>query len=254
MTSSLCSRDDECTDQLRDRARGLPALALDIDGAGRHADHGGRSDRRPARRLRAEAELLRPRRRHRAARRRCSGCGSSTPRCKASSSPAGSTRCSARARTSRCSRRRPTPTRSTSASSRTRPATASRRCRPSTPARSWLAAVNGTAAGGGYELALACDEIVLVDDRSSAVSLPEVPLLAVLPGTGGLTAWSTSATCGATSPTCSPPRPRASRASRQSSGVWSTRRAAGRLRRVVAAVLRPRRGSDRPPPTGVRPS
>jgi benzoyl-CoA-dihydrodiol lyase len=50
-----------------------------------------------------------------------------------------------------------------------------------------LAAVNGTAAGGGYELALACDEIVLVDDRSSAVSLPEVPLLAVLPGTGGLT-------------------------------------------------------------------
>src|SRR4051812_26781063 len=51
----------------------------------------------------------------------------------------------------------------------------------------WIAAVNGTAAGGGYELAVACDEIVLVDDRSSAVSLPEVPLLAVLPGTGGLT-------------------------------------------------------------------
>ncbi len=51
----------------------------------------------------------------------------------------------------------------------------------------WLAAVNGTAAGGGYELALACDEILLIDDRSSAVSLPEIPLLAVLPGTGGLT-------------------------------------------------------------------
>ena len=51
----------------------------------------------------------------------------------------------------------------------------------------WLAAVNGTAAGGGYELALACDEIVLIDDRASAVSLPEVALLAVLPGTGGLT-------------------------------------------------------------------
>ena len=51
----------------------------------------------------------------------------------------------------------------------------------------WIAAVNGTAAGGGYELALACDEILLVDDRSSAVSLPEVPLLGVLPGTGGLT-------------------------------------------------------------------
>jgi benzoyl-CoA-dihydrodiol lyase len=51
----------------------------------------------------------------------------------------------------------------------------------------FLAAVNGSCAGGGYELALACDEIVLIDDRSSAVSLPEVPLLGVLPGTGGLT-------------------------------------------------------------------
>src|SRR6201985_2613095 len=51
----------------------------------------------------------------------------------------------------------------------------------------FLAAVNGTCAGGGYEVALACDRILLVDDRSSAVSLPEVPLLAVLPGTGGLT-------------------------------------------------------------------
>ncbi len=51
----------------------------------------------------------------------------------------------------------------------------------------FIAACNGTTAGGGYELALACDEIVLVDDRNSAVSLPEVPLLGVLPGTGGLT-------------------------------------------------------------------
>jgi benzoyl-CoA-dihydrodiol lyase len=51
----------------------------------------------------------------------------------------------------------------------------------------FLAACNGTTAGGGYELALACDEIMLVDDRSSTVSLPEVPLLGVLPGTGGLT-------------------------------------------------------------------
>ena len=51
----------------------------------------------------------------------------------------------------------------------------------------FLAAVNGSCAGGGYELALACDEIILIDDRSSAVSLPEVPLLGVLPGTGGLT-------------------------------------------------------------------
>ena len=50
-----------------------------------------------------------------------------------------------------------------------------------------LAALNGTASGGGYELAIACDEIVLADDGSSAVSLPEAPLLGVLPGTGGLT-------------------------------------------------------------------
>src|SRR6202048_3544392 len=51
----------------------------------------------------------------------------------------------------------------------------------------FIAACNGTTAGGGYELALACDEILMIDDRSAAVSLPEVPLLGVLPGTGGLT-------------------------------------------------------------------
>src|SRR5690349_7637867 len=51
----------------------------------------------------------------------------------------------------------------------------------------FLAAVNGACAGGGYEVALACDEIIMVDDRSTTVSLPAVPLLGVLPGTGGLT-------------------------------------------------------------------
>jgi benzoyl-CoA-dihydrodiol lyase len=53
--------------------------------------------------------------------------------------------------------------------------------------QTWLAAINGAASGGGYELALACDHLMLIDDRSSAVSLPELPLLGVLPGTGGLT-------------------------------------------------------------------
>src|SRR6202163_3035963 len=51
----------------------------------------------------------------------------------------------------------------------------------------FVAAINGACAGGGYEIALACDEILMIDDRSTAVSLPEVPLLGVLPGTGGLT-------------------------------------------------------------------
>ena len=53
--------------------------------------------------------------------------------------------------------------------------------------QTYISAINGTAAGGGYELALATDYIMLIDDSSSAISLPEVPLLAVLPGTGGLT-------------------------------------------------------------------
>ena len=51
----------------------------------------------------------------------------------------------------------------------------------------FMAALNGTASGGGYELALACEEIYLIDDGNAAVALPEVPLLGVLPGTGGLT-------------------------------------------------------------------
>ncbi len=76
--------------------------------------------------------------------------------------------------------------RSTSANSPTRPATAWKNSSKHEGLK-FLAAVGGSCAGGGYELALACDEILLIDDRSSAVSLPEVPLLGVLPGTGGLT-------------------------------------------------------------------
>src|SRR4051812_39281888 len=53
--------------------------------------------------------------------------------------------------------------------------------------QTWIAAINGTASGGGYELALAADHLMLVDDRSTTVALPELPLLGVLPGTGGLT-------------------------------------------------------------------
>ena len=53
--------------------------------------------------------------------------------------------------------------------------------------QAWLAAVSGSAAGGGYELAMAAEHIMLIDDRRSGVALPEMPLLAVLPGTGGLT-------------------------------------------------------------------
>ena len=68
-----------------------------------------------------------------------------------------------------------------------------------------ICAINGTAAGGGYELALAADHIMLVDDGSSAVSLPELPLLAVLPGTGGLTRVSDKRKVGATMPISSAP-------------------------------------------------
>jgi len=73
----------------------------------------------------------------------------------------------------------------------------------------FVAALNGVTAGGGYEVALACDEILMIDDRSSNVSLPEVPLLGVLPARAVSRASSTSAACGATSPTSSRPTPTA---------------------------------------------
>ena len=90
------------------------------------------------------------------------------------------------ARTSTCSRPARTPSRSTSASTPTRRGSTIEDASEHSGKR-FLAALNGTASGGGYELALACDQILLVDDKSSAVSFPELPLLGVLPGTGGLT-------------------------------------------------------------------
>ena len=87
----------------------------------------------------------------------------------------------------------------------------------------YLAAVSGTAAGGGYELAAACDWITLIDDRRSAVALPETPLLAVLPAPAGSPASPTSARCAATAPTCSAPPKKACAASAPSIGGWSTR-------------------------------
>jgi benzoyl-CoA-dihydrodiol lyase len=98
-----------------------------------------------------------------------------------------------------------------------RPRGFQRTLRPEVPRR-----LNGATAGGGYEMALACDEIAMIDDRSTAVSLPEVPLLGVLPGTGGLTRWWTSAGCAATWPTSSAPPPRACAPSGRRNGSWST--------------------------------
>ena len=137
-------------------------------------------------RLQAEAQLVRPRRRHRARRRAAAhplrASGSAQRRRHQSAASASS----ARAPTSSCS------------GSRSH-AWKVNFCKFTNETRNgiedssrhsglkFVAACNGTTAGGGYELALACDEILLIDDRSSAVSLPEVPLLGVLPGTGGLT-------------------------------------------------------------------
>ena len=164
----------------------LPPLAARLRRAGRDGDDGGDARRRAARRLRAEAQLVRPQRRHRAVRRRPAA---------ALRAPGGQGVVVDRRRRQGVLRRAPT-SRCWRRSSHGHKVNF---CKFTNETRNgiedatansgqvWIAAVNGTAAGGGYELALACDEILLIDDRASAVSLPEVPLLAVLPGTGGLT-------------------------------------------------------------------
>jgi benzoyl-CoA-dihydrodiol lyase len=103
--------------------------------------------------------------------------------------------------------------------------------------QTYLAAVNGTASGGGYELALACEHIMLVDDRSSAVSLPELPLLGVLPGTGGLTRVSDKRHVRRDLADYFSTRPEGIGARKRSCGGWSTRpsRGPGGMRRSPSA-------------------
>jgi hypothetical protein len=104
----------------------------------------------------------------------------------------------------------------------------------------YLCACNGTASGGGYELALACDQIILVDDRSSAVSLPEVPLLGVLPGTGGLTRVTDKRKVRRDLADTSAPWPRACGASARSSGAW--------WMPATSSASSPRRSASTPAP------
>ena len=97
----------------------------------------------------------------------------------------------------------------------------------------YMAAISGSAAGGGYELAATAEHIMLIDDRRSSVSLPELPLLAVLPGTGGLTRLTDKRACAATAPTSSAQPRKACAANAPSNGGWSMR------------SFRPRRGRRR---------
>ena len=118
----------------------------------------------------------------------------------------------------------------------------------SIPASSSWRRVNGICAGGGYELALACDEILLVDDGNSAVSLPETPLLGVLPGTGGLTRVVDKRKVRRDLADSSAPWPRGSRESARSNGGSSTpsiRRASSRSASRTRARNSRRLGSSR---------
>ena len=173
-------------DRFPDRAGALSPLEARRRRRRRHAADGRRREGRAVRRLRAQAQFLRSRRRHRAGRRASSGCASSIRRCASWCCARASRACSAPAPISACW---PAP----------RHAHKVNFCKFTNETRNGIedssehsglktiCAINGTAAGGGYELALAADHIMLVDDGSSSVSLPELPLLAVLPGTGGLT-------------------------------------------------------------------
>ena len=152
-------------DHVRHRAVRLPALGAVDRRPGRHADDAGHARGRPPRRLRAEAEQLRPRPSTSSCTTSSSGCASSTPRCKAVvvtggldkvfcaganiQMLAGSTHAH---KVNFCKFTNETRNSIEDATAHS--------------GQTWIAAVNGTAAGGGYELALACDEIVLVDDRA----------------------------------------------------------------------------------------
>ena len=174
------------THRFPDRAGALSPLEARVRRRGGRADHGRRRERRPVRGLSAQAQLLRPGRRHRARRRRAAA---------ALRAPRGEGGGAQVRQGPRVLRRRQHPharrllprPQGQLLQVHQRDAQLHGGCERRLAARSTSARVRGTAAGGGYELALATDHILLADDGSSTVALPELPLLAVLPGTGGLT-------------------------------------------------------------------